>query len=104
MKYELKDFEDVVNGKSTIEVMCERYKVSRQTFIRSMNKKGFFIKKVKLKIITPTKTKVVSSISECAYELKVSDKTIRNYLKGKRIKLFDELSIHILVLEGGSSL
>ena len=98
MKYELQDFEKVVKGYASVEQMCEQYEVSRATFLRAMNRKGFYIKKIKLKIITPTKIKIVSSISDCAYELKVSDKTIKNYLKGKRVKLFEELNIHILVL------
>ena len=99
MKYDIKDFEKVVNGNTTIQEMCAHYNVSRQTFIRAMNKKGFYLKKTKLRIITPNQTKVVSSISECSYELKVSDETIRNYLKGKPIKLFDEMGIKIEVIK-----
>ena len=99
MKYDIKDFEKVIKQKATIDEMCAMYKVSRYAFIKAMNSKGFYTKKKKIKIVSPSQTKVVSSISECAYELKVSDETIRNYLKGKRVKLFEEMGIKIEVVE-----
>lgn len=102
MKYDIKDFEKVASGKSTIQEMCDFYDVSRQSFIRAMNKRGFYLKKTKIRIITQNQTKVVKSISDCAYELKVSDETIRNYLKGKRIKLFDDMGIKIEVVKNVS--
>lgn len=98
MKYDIKDFEDVASGKKDVNSMCEYYNVSHKAFILAMNRKGYYLRKRRIKIMTPNQTKVVSSISECAYELKVSDETIRNCLKGKRIKLFDEMNIKIEVL------
>ncbi len=98
MKYNIDDFEKVVNGQETIKTMCDTYGVSKKTFIRAMNRKGYHIKKTKVRIITQNKTKVVSSISDCAYELKVSDETVRDCLKGKRIKLFEEMGIKIEVV------
>ena len=98
MKYSDKDFEKVVKGKATIDDMCEFYGVSHDVFVKAMNRKGYYTRKTKLKIVSPNKTKVVYSFSACAYELKVSERTIRNYLLGKRVKLFEELDIRIEVL------
>jgi hypothetical protein len=99
MKYNEKDFEKVAQGKKTIQEMCEYYGVSREAFILAMNRKKYYVKKTKIKIVSPTKTKIVYSFSACAYELKVSEQTIRNYLKGKRVKLFEDLGIRIEVVE-----
>ena len=99
MKYNEKDFEKVAKGKTTIQEMCEFYKVSKEAFVIAMNRKGYYTKKTTIKIISPSKTKVVKSFSACAYELKVSEQTIRNYLKGKRVKLFEELGIKLEVIE-----
>ena len=97
MKYNIKDFEKVANGKASVEEMCENYDVSRQVFVNAMNRHGYYCKKTKLKIITPHKIKIVYSYSACANELKVSEQTIRNYLKGKRVKTFEDLDIKIEV-------
>lgn len=99
MKYDIKDFEAVASGKVDVKSMCDFYGVSHKAFVLAMNRNGFYLRKTKIKIKTPNQTKVVSSISECAYELKVSDETIRNCLKGKRIKLFDDMGITIEVLK-----
>lgn len=99
MKYNDKDFEKVIKGKATIDEMCEFYNVSHDVFIKAMNRKGFYMRKTKLKITSPSKTKIVYSFSACAYELKVSEQTIRNYLKGKRVKIFEDLGVKVEVVE-----
>lgn len=99
MKYDIKDFEDVIKGKVSIQYMSEYYKVSKEAFIKAMNRKGYYIKKTKIKITTPHQTKIVFSINECAYELKVSDTTIRNYLDGKKVKLFEDMGVKLEVVK-----
>lgn len=99
MKYNEKDFEKVAKGLASVDEMCEFYGVSHEAFITAMNRKNYYLKKTKLKITTPHKTKVVYSFSACAYELKVSEQTIRNYLKGKRVKVFEDLGIKIEVVQ-----
>ena len=99
MKYEDKDFEKVIDGEVSINDMCDKYGVARKTFIRAMNKKGYFIKKTKIKIISPHKTKTVYSYSACADELGVSERTVRNALKGKHIKLFDDMGIKVEIVQ-----
>ena len=99
MTYNDKDFERVVSGKASVNEMCEYYGVDRKNFIKAMNRKGYYLKKTTLKIISPNKTKIVKSFSACAYELKVSEQTIRNAIKGKRVKLFEDLDIKIEVVE-----
>ena len=99
MKYNDKDLENVAKGKVSVDEMCEFYGVSRENFIKAMNRKGFYLKKTTIKITSPSKVKIVKSFSACAYELKVSEQTIRNYLKGKKVKLFEDLGIKIEVVE-----
>ena len=65
----------------------------------ALNRKGYYICKHKFKIISPFKNKVVYSYSAVADELGVSETTIRNYLKGKKVKLFEDLDIKVEVVE-----
>ena len=53
MKYDLNDFERVANEETTIEEMATKYDVSTRTFIRSMNKNGYYVKKIKFRITSP---------------------------------------------------
>jgi len=99
MKYNEKDFENVAKGKADIDEIAEFYGVSRENLRKAMNRKGYYLRKTRIKIVSPSKTKVVKSISSCAYELKVSERTIRNALKGERVKLFEELGIKLEVVE-----
>jgi len=98
MKYNIKDFEKVADGKVSVEDMSEFYGVSRTAFILAMNRSGYYLNKTKIKIISPYTTKIVYSYHSCALELKVSEQTIRNALKGKRVKLFEELGIKLEVM------
>ena len=98
MKYDLNDFERVANEEATIEEMANKYDVSTRTFIRSMNKNGYYVKKIKFRITSPHKTKTVYSYSSCASELNVSIETIRQAVKGKRIKLFEDMGIKVEVV------
>lgn len=99
MKYEDKDFEKVIDGDVSIKEMCDKYSTSRKNFIRAMNKRGYYIKKTKIKIISPHKTKIVYSYSACADELGVSERTVRNALEGKHIKLFDDMGIKVEIVQ-----
>lgn len=99
MKYNEKDFEKVVKGKATTDDLCKKYGVSYHTLMMAMSRKKFYLKKKKIKITSPYKTKIVHSCSECANELQVSIETIRNALKGKRIKCFEEMNVKIEVVE-----
>ena len=95
IKYDKEDLLLVAQGKATPKEMCDKYNVPYQTFMCALNRSGLYIKKHKLKIITPYGNKIVYSFRACADELNCSEQTIRNYLKGKKIKLFEELEIKI---------
>ena len=99
MKYNVKDFEKVANGKANIEDMCEFYGVKKQVFVNAMNRAGFYSNKTKIKIVSPSKTKIVYGYNACAEELKVSPQTIRNAVHGQRVKVFEELGITIQVMK-----
>jgi len=98
MKYDLKDFDKVANYKVTADEMAQKYGVSKKTFIRAMNSNGYYLKKIKFKITSPYKTKYVHSYFDCANELNVSVETIRRAVKGKKIKIFEELGIKVEVV------
>lgn len=99
MKYEDKDFEKIVKGKSTIDDVCKKYGVKKTALIKAMNRRGYFMKKKKFIIVSPHKTKVVYSYRECADELNVSIETIRNAVKGKHIKLFSDMGVRLEVVD-----
>ena len=99
MKYDIKDFEKVAKGTMSLDEASKLYGVSKTNFVKAMNRSKYYIRKTKIKIITPLKTKIVYSYSACADELKVSEMTIRNALKNKRVKLFEELGIKLEVIK-----
>ena len=99
MRYKQKDLEQVAHGEVPPREMAQKYGVSYSTFMGALNRKGYYICKHKFKITSPHKTKIVYSYSAVADELGVSEQTIRNYLKGKKVKLFEDLGIKVEVVE-----
>lgn len=99
MKYLEEDLEAIAKGTLDIEVVANRYGVSKDTLRRCLNRRGYHLRKVKIKIISPHKKKVVGSIQECADELKVSRSTIENALKGKRVLLLEDMNITLEVVK-----
>ena len=99
MKYLEEDLEAIAKGTLDIEVVANRYGVSKDTLRRCLNRRGYHLRKVKIKIISPHKKKVVGSILECADELKVSRSTIENALKGKRVLLLEDMNITLEVVK-----
>lgn len=102
MKYDFKDFEKVIDGNVTLDELVKKYGVSRKTIIRTMNNNGFYLNKTKIKIISPYKTKIVYSWSSCASELNVSVETVRQAIRGKKIKLFEKMGIRLEVVKNGT--
>lgn len=99
MKYLEEDLEAIAKGQSTIDDMAKHYGVSRDTLRRNLNRRGYHIRKVKIRIITPYNRVVVSSIQECADTLKLSTETISQALRGKRIEVLEEMSIKLEVVK-----
>lgn len=99
MRYKQKDFEKVAHGEVSPREMAQKYGVSYSTFMSRFNRSGYYICKHKFRITSPHMNKIVYSYSAVADELCVSEQTIRNYLKGKRIKTFEDLGIKIEVVE-----
>lgn len=99
MKYLDEDIEAVTKGLVTIDDLAKDYGVSKETLRRYLNRHGYYLRKVKIKIITPYKTQVALSVQECADTLKLSRKTIERALNGERVKVLEELGIRLEVMK-----
>lgn len=99
MKYLDEDIEAVTNGLITIDDLAKDYGVSKETLRRYLNRHGYYIRKVKIKIVSPYQTQVALSIQECADTLKLSRTTIERALSGQRVKVLEELGITLEVMK-----
>ena len=99
MKYLEEDLEAIAKKETTIKAVAEKYGVSQNAVLRILNMRGYHLRKQKIKIKTPYKTVVVGSIQECAETLKLSTQSIRNALKGQRIKTLEDLHITVEVVK-----
>lgn len=93
-KYDLDDFEKIVNKELSVKDVAIKYGVSESRIRHALNDKGMYINR-RIVVISPYKTIVCQDKQKCADELKVSRQTISNALKGKRIPMFEELGIKI---------
>ena len=99
-KYDLTDFERIVNKETTIEEIANKYSVSRKSIICAMNKHGYHTQKKRILIKAPYGSHLVSSIQECADELKLSRDSIKRALKGKRVATLEDMNIELEVYYG----
>lgn len=99
MKYLDEDLEAITKGLVTIDDLAKDYGVSKDTLRRYLNRHGYHLRKVRIKIKDPYNTRVVSSIQECADTLKLSRYTINRALNGERIKVLEELGITLEVMK-----
>lgn len=97
MKYLEEDLEAIVKGQKTIDEVANQYGVSHDTLKRNLNRRGYHVRKTKVKVFTPYYTRVYGSIQECADTLKLSRLTIVRALKGERVKVLEELEIKLEV-------
>lgn len=98
MKYLEEDLEAIVKKEKTIKQVATDYGVSQNAVLRCLNRRGYHIKKRRIRIITPYKTVVVESAYECAETLKLSATTINKALRGEKIKTLEELGIKVEVV------
>ena len=99
MKYQEEDLKAIAKGLADIDDVAKRYGVSRDTLRRNLNRRGYHLHKVKIKITTPYNKVVVGSIQECAETLKLSRSAISNALKGKSVQVLNELDIRLEVVK-----
>lgn len=99
MKYEDDDLKAIANKEKSVSEIAIKYGVSSNAIRKALIRKGWFARKVRVKIITPYKTKTVSSIQECADELQLSSATIRKALNGETIKTLEELNVRLEIVE-----
>lgn len=93
LKYTDEDYELFAKGELTTEDLMKKYNVSRNTIRKALNRKRLFVRNNKIRIITPYKTMVVESISECARELQIDRSWIYRYFQGYKVKTFEDLNI-----------
>ena len=97
-KYDLDDFEKIVNKEKTVGEIAKKYGVSPSRIRQALSERGYHINK-RVVIISPYKTIICQDKQKCADELKVSRQTIINALKGIRVPTLDELGIKIMYEE-----
>ena len=94
-RYDIKDFLAIKKGDKTVQEIAEKYKASNRAIICAMARVNVFRKKKMVKVTTPYKEKICSSINECAEFVGVSSATISNALKGQQIPILKELEIKV---------
>ena len=99
MKYLEEDLEAVTKGLVTIDDLAKDYGVSRDTLRRYLNRHGYHLRKIRIKIISAYGTQTAGSLQECADTLKLSRKTIERALNGERVKVLEELGIKLEVVK-----
>lgn len=95
MRYNEEDLIAISKGEKTLEEIAEKYHVSKTTMLRALNRRGYFVKKRKIKIIAPYGTEIVFGIQECADALLISTTSVKKALKGERIKVLDAIGIRL---------
>lgn len=98
MKYNDEDLEAIAQGRLSLAQLAHYYGVSRDTLRRSLNRRGYHLRKMKIKITSPYIRKTVYSLQECAETLKVSAPTIRKAIRGGYVKTLEELEIKLEVI------
>lgn len=98
-RYDVNDFEKVVNEEISVVELANKYGVSPNHIRQAMYNRGYHIHK-RIVIVSPYKTMYVQDKQKCAEELGVSRQTIVNALKGKRIPMFEELGIKVMYDDG----
>ena len=99
MKYLEEDLEAVSRKEKTVKEVALKYGVSQNALVRCLNRRKYYLRKIRIIIRTPYKTTVVDSVQECADTLHLSVSTIKKALKGGYVKTLDELNIKLEVLK-----
>lgn len=100
LKYSDDDFLPVVVGEKTTEQLAKELGVSVNAIRKAMQQRGIYLKKKRIKIITPYMTKVCNSKTEVAQELKISTTMVGMILKGyDKCEIVNQLNIKLEVIE-----
>lgn len=97
-KYEIEDFEAIKKGETSLKEVALKYGVSRKTLLTALNRYGVYLNKKTIIIHSPYGAKKCVGIKEVAKELKLSQWSIKQALKGKRIKTLEDLDIKLEVV------
>lgn len=97
-KYEIEDFEAIKKGETSLQDVALKYGVSVKAIQMAVNRYGIYLKKRIIIIYTPYGAKKCIGIREVADELNLSQWTIKQALKGKKIKTLEDLDIKLEVI------
>lgn len=100
-KYEIEDFEAIKKGETSLKRVALKYGVSEKTLQKAINRSGIYLKKQVIIIHTPYGAKRCIGIKEVAEELKLSQWSVKQALKGRRVKTIDDLEIRLEVINNG---
>ena len=102
MRYDDDDLLDIVSGNKTKEQVAEKYNTKISVINRAMSRRGLWVRKKRIEIITPYGNKVCNSITETANELGLSHESIRRALRGLPVKMLTEMEIIVRYYKGGN--
>lgn len=95
IKYDEKDLLEIRAGRKTIKDIALKYNVSKHAIECLISRLRIYKKKTMVKLITPYKKQVCSSINDCARIVGVSAPTISKALRGEHSKILNELDVKV---------
>ena len=100
-KYEIEDLVAIKEHRATIHEIAIKYDTSDKAIQTALNRSGIYLKKKTIIIHSPYGAKKCIGIKQVAKELKLSQWTIKQALKGNRVRLLEKLDIKLEVIDNG---
>ncbi len=92
-KYRLEDIEQLKTKTISPKELAKKYGVSEQSIYRLCEREHIHFYKPVIVIHSPYEDIYVRGKQECAEELHISYASVSNALKGKKVKVLEELGI-----------
>ncbi len=93
--YDIEDLKKVANGEMSIQECANKTHTSVRGTYHALYRYGLYIRKIRIKITTPFKTIITTSIEEASKELQCSRASIKNALSGKKVSFMERENIKV---------
>ena len=100
-RYEIEDLEAIKKGEASLQEVALKYGVSVKAIQMALNRRGIYLRKQIIIIHTPYGAKKCVGIREVADELNLSQWSVKQALKGNRVKTLNDLDIKLEVIRHG---